>query len=160
MRVTLNKPGTGGAAAQGGEKLKDVGVFTSVGRDLIDSPFKFNVDFSGVDGRTVVRAELIYGGVVPRSHNRNRVAGLSLRRYACEFRQQNHHNKQQSCGSNHLCLQTWNLLEDLGSFEIAGLHDRHAVGIDVPAERRIDLVGGERLDLRLEIGRASCRERV
>lgn len=63
MRVTLNKPGTGGgAAAQGGEKLKDVGLFTNVGRDLIDSPFKFNVDFAGLDGRTVVRAELLEGG--------------------------------------------------------------------------------------------------
>jgi hypothetical protein len=62
MRVTLNRPATGTAAAQGGEKLKDVGTFTNVGRDLIDSPFKFNVDFSGVEGRSVVRAELIEGG--------------------------------------------------------------------------------------------------
>jgi poly(3-hydroxybutyrate) depolymerase len=61
MRVTLNRPGTGGAAAQGGVKIKDVGVFTNVGRDLIDSPFKFKVDFSGADGRTVVRAELLEG---------------------------------------------------------------------------------------------------
>ena len=36
-------------------------IFTNIGRDLIDSPFKFNVDFSGLDGRTVVRAELIEG---------------------------------------------------------------------------------------------------
>ena len=55
MHVTLNKPGNGG------EKLKDAGVFTNVGRDLIDSPVKFKIDFSGVDGRTVVRAELIEG---------------------------------------------------------------------------------------------------
>jgi len=61
MRITLNKPATGAAAARGGEKLKDVGVFTNVGRDLIDSPFKFSVDFSGLDDRTVVRAELIEG---------------------------------------------------------------------------------------------------
>ena len=62
MRVTLNKPGTGAAAAQGGEKLKDLGIFTNVGRDLIDSPFKFIIDFSGLDGRAVVRAELMQGG--------------------------------------------------------------------------------------------------
>jgi len=55
MRVTLTKAGNGA------ERIKDVGVFTSVGRDLIDSPFKFDVDFSGLDGRTVVRAELIEG---------------------------------------------------------------------------------------------------
>ena len=62
MRVGLYRPGNGGAAAQGGEKLKDVGVFTNVGRDLIDSPFRFLVDFSGLEGRTTVRAELIEGG--------------------------------------------------------------------------------------------------
>jgi poly(3-hydroxybutyrate) depolymerase len=62
MRVTLTKPGTGGAPAQGGEKLKDVGLLINVGRDLIDSPFKLNVDFSGIEGRTAVRAELIEGG--------------------------------------------------------------------------------------------------
>jgi len=61
MRVTLHKPATG-AGAQGGEKLKDVGLLTNVGRDLIDSPFRFNVDFSGIEGRTVVRAELMEGG--------------------------------------------------------------------------------------------------
>jgi poly(3-hydroxybutyrate) depolymerase len=61
MRVTLNRPGTGGAASEGGVKIKDVGVFTNVGRDLIDSPFKFKIDFSGADGRTVVRAELLEG---------------------------------------------------------------------------------------------------
>jgi predicted esterase len=62
MRVTLNKPATGAAAAQGGERLKDLGILTNVGRDLIDSPFKFNIDFSGLEGRTVVRAELIGNG--------------------------------------------------------------------------------------------------
>ena len=56
MRVTLQKPGASG------EKLKDVGVFTNVSRDLIDSPFRFNVDFAGVEGRTVVRAELLEAG--------------------------------------------------------------------------------------------------
>jgi predicted esterase len=62
MHVTLNKPAADAAAAQGGEKLRDVGAFTAVGRDLIDNPFKFNIDFSGLDGRTVVRAELLEGG--------------------------------------------------------------------------------------------------
>jgi len=56
MRVTLQKPGANG------EKLKDAGTFTSLSRDLIDSPFRFNVDFSGIEGRTVVRAELLESG--------------------------------------------------------------------------------------------------
>jgi predicted esterase len=56
MRVTLNRPGNNG------EKLKDAGTFTSVGRDLIDSPLRFNLDFSGIEGRAVVRAELLEGG--------------------------------------------------------------------------------------------------
>jgi dienelactone hydrolase len=62
MRLTLNKPGTGAAAAQGGERLKDLGVLTNVGRDLIDSPFRFDINFSGLEGRTIVRAELIGNG--------------------------------------------------------------------------------------------------
>jgi poly(3-hydroxybutyrate) depolymerase len=62
MKVSLHRPGTGAGAAQGGEKIKDVGTFTSVARDLIDSPYRFSVDFSGIEGRAVVRAELIEGG--------------------------------------------------------------------------------------------------
>jgi len=56
MRVTLNRPGNAG------EKLKDAGTFTGVARDLIDSPFRFNVDFSGTEGRAVIRAELLERG--------------------------------------------------------------------------------------------------
>jgi len=62
MHVTLNRAGNGGAATQGVETLKDVGVFSNVARDLIDSPLRFTVDFSGVEGRTVVRAELFESG--------------------------------------------------------------------------------------------------
>jgi len=65
MRVTLNRPAAGGAGrggAQSAEVLKDIGTFRGVGRDLIDSPFKFKVDFSGLDGRVMVRAELLEGG--------------------------------------------------------------------------------------------------
>ena len=62
MRVTLNRPAAGAGGAQGGEKLKDVGVFTGVGRDLIDSPYGFTIDFSGVEGRAAVRAELLEAG--------------------------------------------------------------------------------------------------
>jgi predicted esterase len=59
MRVSVHKPGAGGG--QLGEKLKDAGAFTNVSRDLIDSPFPFRVDLSGIEGRTIVRAELLEG---------------------------------------------------------------------------------------------------
>src|SRR5262245_39492714 len=40
VRVTLNKPGTG-AGNPVGEKLRDVGSFDGVSRDLIDHPLRF-----------------------------------------------------------------------------------------------------------------------
>jgi poly(3-hydroxybutyrate) depolymerase len=66
MHIALNRPAAAGARGRGGvqgnELLKDVGTFSNVGRDLIESPFKFKIDFSGLDGRVSVRAELFEGG--------------------------------------------------------------------------------------------------
>ena len=60
MRVSLHKPGS--TATQPGEKLKDAGTFDNVSRDLIDNPFRFDVDLSGIpDGRIIVRAEVLDG---------------------------------------------------------------------------------------------------
>jgi poly(3-hydroxybutyrate) depolymerase len=58
VRVALHKPGTGAGGNQPGEKLRDAGTFDGVGRDLIDNPFRFDVDLSSVpEGRAIVRAE-------------------------------------------------------------------------------------------------------
>src|SRR5262245_11957027 len=63
IKVALHKPGT---ANQLGEKLLDIGSFDGVSRDLIDNPFRFDVDLSTVaDGRMIVRAEAFEGS---RSH--------------------------------------------------------------------------------------------
>ena len=64
VRVTLNRP-PAAANGQPGEKLKDGGSFSNVTRDLIDDPFRFDVDLSGVlDGRMVIRAEVQDGARV------------------------------------------------------------------------------------------------
>jgi len=60
VRVALHRPG--GTAGAAGEKLKDVAAFDGVPRDLIDNPFRFDVDLSGVpDGRLLVRVETSSG---------------------------------------------------------------------------------------------------
>jgi predicted esterase len=62
VRVTLHKPGTGGAGNPVGEKLQDAGSFDGVSRDLIDNPLRFDVDFNSIpDGRSIVRAEVLEG---------------------------------------------------------------------------------------------------
>jgi dienelactone hydrolase len=62
IKVTLHKPGTGGAGNAVGEKLQDTGSFDGVSRDLIDNPFRFDVDLAAVsDGRTIVRTEALEG---------------------------------------------------------------------------------------------------
>ena len=62
VRVALHKPGAGARANQVGDKIKDVGAFEGVSRDLIDNPFLFDVDLSAVaDGRAFVRAEAFQG---------------------------------------------------------------------------------------------------
>ena len=61
VRVALHKPGAG-RGNQVGEKIQDVGAFEGVSRDLIDSPFLFDVDLSSLpDGRAIVRAEAFDG---------------------------------------------------------------------------------------------------
>jgi poly(3-hydroxybutyrate) depolymerase len=64
LRVSLNKPAAGarGGGAQSAQKLKDAGVFTNVSRDLIDNPFGFDLDLSGIpEGRTSVAVEVLEG---------------------------------------------------------------------------------------------------
>jgi dienelactone hydrolase len=59
VRVTITRPPTPGPNAQPAATLKDAGTFSNVSRDLIDEPFRFDLDLSGLaDGRTVVRAEV------------------------------------------------------------------------------------------------------
>lgn len=62
VRVSLHKAGTGAGGNQAGPKLQDAGAFDGVSRDLIDAPFRFDVDLSSVpDGRAIVRAETFQG---------------------------------------------------------------------------------------------------
>ena len=62
VRAALHRPGTGARANQQGDKLRDVGAFEGVSRDLIDDPLVFDVDLSAVpDGRVIVRAEAFAG---------------------------------------------------------------------------------------------------
>lgn len=63
LRVALHRAGPAGV--QAGDTLRDIGVLENVHRDLIDDPFRFDVDLSGVpDGRVVVRAEAMAGAKV------------------------------------------------------------------------------------------------
>ena len=47
---------------------------------------------------------------------------------------------------------TARLLEHSRSLEVSGLHNRHAIGVDVFSKGRIHLIEGKRLDLFLNIG--------
>jgi poly(3-hydroxybutyrate) depolymerase len=52
-------PGTGGAPAQPGEVVKDLGTFDGVSRDLRESPFPFELDVRGVaDGPYALAVEV------------------------------------------------------------------------------------------------------
>jgi dienelactone hydrolase len=65
VQVFVNRPPTAGPNAQPGALLKEGGVFTNVSRDLLDEPFRFGIDLSGIpDGRSVVRAEVKSGSRV------------------------------------------------------------------------------------------------
>jgi poly(3-hydroxybutyrate) depolymerase len=62
IRVSVHRPGTGARGSQVGDTLRDVGAFQNVSRDLIDSPFAFEVDLAPVpDGRAILRAEAFQG---------------------------------------------------------------------------------------------------
>jgi poly(3-hydroxybutyrate) depolymerase len=65
--VTLHrppKPGASGADARG-VFVKDLGVLTGVAHDLRASPFRFDLNLSGIaDGRYVVELEVLHDGIL------------------------------------------------------------------------------------------------
>jgi dienelactone hydrolase len=62
LQVSVTRPATGGANGQPAVQLKAPVAFKNVGRDLIDEPFRFELDLSTVpDGRAAIRAEVHEG---------------------------------------------------------------------------------------------------